>query len=189
MNVLGSVYTTQALLPAMITKRQGKIVFISSILGQVNPMQACLLFVSPLLLLQVGVYENTAYCSSKFALRGLAESLQMEVAPHNIGVSISFPSGTDTPLLHAEMDNASDVMKELLSLVPIFQPASVACDVWNGVESGKFQITHGLGGFLMGVVSAGMSPVTHVWDMVIQVRSVCHGNSVYKLCFTHYRLH
>ncbi len=35
-NVLGSVYTTQALLPAMITKREGKIVFISSILGQVK---------------------------------------------------------------------------------------------------------------------------------------------------------
>ncbi len=113
----------------------------------------------------------------------------MEVAPHNIGVSISFPPMTDTPMLHAGMDNVSDLMKEMVSRAPIFQPASVARDVWNGVESGKFQITHGLGGFLMGVVSAGMSPVTHVWDMVIQVRSVCHGNSVYKLCFTHYRLH
>ncbi len=43
-NVLGSVYTTQALLPAMITKRQGKIVFISSQLGQVKS-NACLSFV------------------------------------------------------------------------------------------------------------------------------------------------
>ncbi len=97
----------------------------------------------------------------------------MEVAPHNIGVSISFPPVTDTPMLDVARNTASDVAKLLFSLTPIFQPVPVARDVWNGVESGKFQITHGLGGFLMGVVSAGMSPVTHVWDMVIQVRSVC----------------
>ena len=35
MNVLGSVYLTQALLPIMMERREGKIVFISSMAGQV----------------------------------------------------------------------------------------------------------------------------------------------------------
>ena len=40
------------------------------------------------------MYGYSAYSASKFAIRGLAESLQMEVAPHNIGVCISFPPDT-----------------------------------------------------------------------------------------------
>ncbi len=36
MNVLGSVYSTQALLPAMVTKREGRIVFIASQAAQVK---------------------------------------------------------------------------------------------------------------------------------------------------------
>lgn len=36
MNVLGSVFPTQALLPAMMERREGKIVFVASQAGQVN---------------------------------------------------------------------------------------------------------------------------------------------------------
>lgn len=40
------------------------------------------------------MYGYTAYSSTKFALRGLAEVLQMELKPFNINVSISFPPDT-----------------------------------------------------------------------------------------------
>ena len=36
----------------------------------------------------------TAYAPSKFALRGFAEVLQMEVKPYNISVMISYPPDT-----------------------------------------------------------------------------------------------
>jgi len=52
---------------------------------------------------QVGLYGYSAYASSKFALRGLAEALQMEVKPYNILVSVSFPPDTDTPQLQGEI--------------------------------------------------------------------------------------
>ena len=45
------------------------------------------------------MYGYSAYSASKYAIRGLAETLQMEVAPHNIGVSISFPPDTSELLL------------------------------------------------------------------------------------------
>ena len=34
----------------------------------------------------VGVYGMTSYCASKFAIRGFAEALAMEVSPYNISV-------------------------------------------------------------------------------------------------------
>ena len=50
------------------------------------------------LLLQLGLYGYTAYSASKYALRGLAETLRMEMAAHNVKISISFPPDTDTPM-------------------------------------------------------------------------------------------
>ncbi|MGH0123778.1 UNVERIFIED_CONTAM: hypothetical protein FKN15_076243 [Acipenser sinensis] len=60
-NYLGSVYPTRAVIPTMKERRMGRIVFVSSQAGQ------------------LGLFGYTAYSPSKFALRGLAESLQMEV--------------------------------------------------------------------------------------------------------------
>lgn len=61
LNFLGGVSVTKAALKGMKDNNGGRIVFISSQAGQ------------------VGVFGYTAYSASKFALRGFAESLQMEV--------------------------------------------------------------------------------------------------------------
>lgn len=61
-NYLGSVYPTRAVITTMKERRMGRIMFVSSQAGQ------------------IGLFGYTAYSPSKFALRGLAESLQMEVS-------------------------------------------------------------------------------------------------------------
>lgn len=61
LNFLGGVNVTKAAIKGMKDNNGGRIVFISSQAGQ------------------VGVFGYTAYSASKFALRGFAESLQMEV--------------------------------------------------------------------------------------------------------------
>ena len=43
--------------------------------------------------------DYTAYSASKYAVRGIAEVLDMELRPHNIRVSISYPPETNTPML------------------------------------------------------------------------------------------
>ena len=43
--------------------------------------------------------EGGAYTTSKFAIRGLTESLRLSVAPHNIGVSLLCPGLTATRIL------------------------------------------------------------------------------------------
>jgi len=50
----------------------------------------------------VGIFGYTAYTPTKYALRGFAESLHMELRPHNIRVSLSFPPDVDTPQLAEE---------------------------------------------------------------------------------------
>jgi len=60
-NYFGSVFATRAVIPAMKTRLQGRVVFLSSQAGQ------------------VGLFGFSGYSAAKFALRGLAESLQMEV--------------------------------------------------------------------------------------------------------------
>lgn len=61
LNFLGGANVTKAAIKGMKDNNGGRIVFISSQAGQ------------------VGVFGYTAYSASKFALRGFAESLQMEV--------------------------------------------------------------------------------------------------------------
>jgi len=60
-NYIGSVFATRAVIRGMKERQRGSVVFVSSQAGQ------------------MGVFGFSGYCASKFALRGLAEALQMEV--------------------------------------------------------------------------------------------------------------
>lgn len=103
-NYTGSVYCTKAVVDSMKERKSGRIVFVSSQAGQ------------------IGVFGYSAYSSTKFALRGLAEwyqllkkfnflnnkpnnyifSLQMELKPFNIFITLSYPPDTNTPGLESE---------------------------------------------------------------------------------------
>lgn len=76
-NLIGQVAVTQAVLPRL-RQSGGRIVFISSVGGRsVVPMEG-------------------AYCSSKFALEGIADALRVELRPWGIPVSVIEPGPTDT---------------------------------------------------------------------------------------------
>ncbi|ALJ00389.1 3-ketoacyl-ACP reductase [Rufibacter tibetensis] len=79
-NLLGPYYVTRAVLPAMISKKTGDIVNISSTAGQ------------------RGSAVTSAYSASKFGLIGLSESLMQEVRKHNIRVTTLTPSTVATDL-------------------------------------------------------------------------------------------
>jgi 3-dehydrosphinganine reductase len=84
-NYLGTAYTVRAVVPGMKKRKNGRIVMVSSQAGQ------------------IGIYGYTAYSASKFALRGFAESLRMELAPHNVHVSVDYPPDTQTPQLDGKL--------------------------------------------------------------------------------------
>ena len=125
-NYFGSLYSVKAVLPAMKESQQGRIVLISSGAGL------------------VGIYGYSAYCPTKFALRGLAESLRGELKPQGIGVTIVYPPDTDTPQLAAENKIKPIETKQITATAKTWSAQDVAQQILLGVEKGQFAVTPGV---------------------------------------------
>jgi 3-dehydrosphinganine reductase len=125
-NYFGSLYCVKAVLPAMKTARKGNLVFISSGAGL------------------IGLFGYTAYSPSKFALRGLAESLRGELKPYNIKVAIVYPPDTDTPQLVAENKTKPPETKAITATADTWSAEGVAQEIVKGIKNNQFAITPGL---------------------------------------------
>ncbi|GBP85413.1 hypothetical protein EVAR_60254_1 [Eumeta japonica] len=79
LNYFGTAYPTKYVLPGMKKRREGIIVFVST--------EAAL----------IGIYGYSAYGSAKWAVRGLAEALMMELIGSGVRLTLAFPPDTDTP--------------------------------------------------------------------------------------------
>jgi len=130
-NYFGTVYMTKAVLPPMIKRNSGYIVNISSIAGF------------------IGVFGYTAYGASKFAVKGFSDALRAEMKLHGIGVSIIFPSDTDTPQLEYENRFKPPETKAISGNTKTMTPDEVARDTLKGIERGKYLILPGLEGKLL----------------------------------------
>ena len=90
-----------------------------------------------------GLYGYSSYGPAKFAVRGLAESLRVELKPRNVSVTIAFPGDTDTPQLQAERKLRPKVTSELASGGGVMSPEAVAQGIVAAAERGDFQVTFG----------------------------------------------
>ena len=147
-NVLGSVYPTRAVLFEMKKRKRGKIIFISSQIAQ------------------AAIHGYTAYAASKWALRGLAESLQMEVRPYNIDVSICYPPDTNTPGYEEEMKVKPMLSKKLSESGSVFNAKTVAKEIISCSNQRYFNISIGLDGWLLRQLHPGMSPINNIWEVI-----------------------
>jgi NAD(P)-dependent dehydrogenase (short-subunit alcohol dehydrogenase family) len=95
-NLFGAIAVTQATLPLLRQTHDSRIVFMSSVSGQIAP---------PL----VG-----AYASSKFALEAAADALRMELSTSGIRVSVVQPGNVRTPI----WKKGRDAKDELLARLP-----------------------------------------------------------------------
>src|SRR5690606_24189485 len=105
-NFWGVVYGCKFFLPLLRRADEAQIVNISSVFGL------------------VGMPLNASYCASKFAVRGLSETLRTELADSHVGVTCVHPGGiatnivkrarfvepTDLPGLHARAVRAFERM-------------------------------------------------------------------------------
>ena len=83
-NFLGSLYWTKAVLPQMVERRSGWLVFVASVAGK------------------IGVPEESAYAASKFAMVGLAEALSVELEDGGVHVLTVCPGTIDTEFFDEE---------------------------------------------------------------------------------------
>ena len=124
-NYFGSVYMTKAVLPDMLKRGSGHIVYISSMGGLIS------------------VFGYTAYCPTKYALHGFADALRQEMKPRGIRVSIVCPPDTDTPQLAFEAPYKPKETRALASNGGVAKPEFVADQIIKGVSRGKYLIIPG----------------------------------------------
>jgi len=124
-NYFGTLYCIRAVLPAMEEQKKGDICLISSGAGL------------------IGIYGYSAYCPSKFAVRGLAETLRAELKPVGIRVAIAYPPDTDTPQLAEENKTKPPATKEITATAKMWRPDKVARVILNGLEKGRYEISPG----------------------------------------------
>ena len=142
-NYFGTLYAIKAALPAMEQRQRGNIALISSGAGL------------------IGIYGYTAYCSSKFALRGLAESLRGELKPKGIGVTIIYPPDTDTPQLAAENKIKPAETKKITASAKTWSAEAVGREIIQGVERGKFAIAPGTELTVIQKFHSLLAPIIH----------------------------
>lgn len=142
-NYFGTLYAVKSVLPSMMERKQGQIVMISSVAGL------------------VGVYGYTAYSPSKFAVRGLAESLRGELKPLGIDVSIVYPSDTDTPQLAAENLTKPEETKRITSSTKIWTAQDMAGVIVKGIKRREFSITPGAEAKIIQVFHSLLTPLTN----------------------------
>lgn len=134
----------------MKTAKSGHICFVSSAAGQ------------------CAIWGYSAYSPSKFAVRGFAEALHMELHPYNVGVTILYPPNTKTEGFEVEQQTMPIEVKLIGESAGIFTAKEVAKAFVNDMLKGEFITTVGLEGKMLGALTAGAGPEPSVINALIQ---------------------
>ncbi len=131
-NLLGVIRLTKAFYPYLLEKGEGHVVNISSVFG---------LF---------GMDGHSAYCTSKFGVRGFTETLRMELFDSNVNVTCVHPGGIRTNIARNSkiagptMDQAKyeQMVKEFDQVSPT-TAASAATQILDAVEKNNTRLLIG----------------------------------------------
>ncbi|KAI1715488.1 short chain dehydrogenase domain-containing protein [Ditylenchus destructor] len=149
-NYLSAVYVTRCVIESMKKNRSGHVAFVSSAAGQ------------------CAIWGYTAYSPSKFALRGFAEALHMELLPFNVGVSILFPPNTNTEGFHEELKTMPEEIHQISHSAGVFSAKEVGSALVDNIGNGEFCTTVGLEGWMLGVLTAGAAPEPNILRAITQ---------------------
>lgn len=132
-NLWGYIYTIHALVPHFVNRKQGTIINVGSFGGKV-PLP-----------------NMSAYCTSKYAITGLTETLRLELESSNVHVCAVHPSVTNTGFLKRTIfsgDKQSsgqlhEQMSKLLHSPLASQPEDVAKAIWQVVQHPQAEVVVG----------------------------------------------
>src|SRR3990172_12089693 len=88
----------------------------------------------------VGVYGYSAYSPTKFAVRGLAETLRAELKPHGIVVGCAYPPDTDTPGLARENATKPEATARISAAIKVRSADQVGRAIVRGIEADRLVI-------------------------------------------------
>ncbi|MCL2923893.1 MAG: SDR family oxidoreductase [Trichodesmium sp. MAG_R04] len=161
-NYFGSLYCVREVLPIMEQQKKGQIVMISSGAGL------------------IGIYGYTAYCPSKFAVRGLAESLRGELKLSGIYVSIVYPPDTDTPQLEEENKTKPLETKNITATSALWNAKDIGVRILQGVRKKSFVIAPGLEMNLLDKLHSLLAPVIQWYMDLIVIKTLKNGRSSHR---------
>lgn len=144
-NFFGTYYPTRYLLPKMKEAGEGIIVITAS--------QAAM----------VGIYGLGAYSSSKFALRGLAETVAMEASHCGVSVTLALPVDTDTPGFENEQITKPEITKIISGTGGLAKPENVAKQIIDDALNSSFFSILGFESWMITILCSGLSPWGGFW--------------------------
>lgn len=122
-----------------------------------------------------GITGYAAYAPSKFALRGLAEVLRVELAPLGIRVTLLCPPDTDTPQLAAEALTKPPATAEITAAGGLWQAGAVADAALAAMDRGRFLVVPGVQGKLIAAMAGLIAPALRLWQGRILRRHMRRG--------------
>lgn len=107
-NVKGVFNVTQAVMPGMVSRRQGSIINISSVWGE------------------VGASCEVAYSAAKAAVIGFTKALAKELGPSGIRVNCITPGVIETDMLRGYSESDIAALADMTALCRIGKPFEIA---------------------------------------------------------------
>ena len=135
-NLRAPLQLTHALLPGMITRGRGHLVYVSSLSGK------------------VATHGSAIYSATKFGLRGFASGLREDLHGTGVGVTVVFPGFVSGAGMFAE----SGV--ELPRYVGTCTPEEVAAAVVRGIEDNRAELDVAPLGMRAAAFVSTLAPVT-----------------------------
>ncbi len=117
-NFMGTYHCVQASLPIMRQQKSGHFVFLSSVAAK---------FGVPLL---------SAYCASKWAVRGFSSALRSELHGTGIEITTVYPAWVDTPMVKQEENSLN-----MTDIVVMLSPDQVATEILQAVTNDQRDLT------------------------------------------------
>jgi short-subunit dehydrogenase len=127
-NFRAPMLLTHALLPALTATPGGHLVNVSSLFGLIAPP------------------GQSAYCASKFALRGLSESLRGELVDNGVGVTTVHPGGIKTRIAESALVGAHvpeeeiEPHRKLFAALLSYPPQKAAAQILRAVAKRKARL-------------------------------------------------
>ncbi|GLJ05684.1 hypothetical protein SUGI_0023020 [Cryptomeria japonica] len=178
-NLIGTLYTLRVALPLMkeISYRHPSALVLVGSLASLYP-----------------AYGGGVYTCTKYALRGLAENLRLELLPYKIAVSFVCPGFVETAMLTQMEDSIVDpVMAEVARKVTFYSrrraenSRDVAKATLKAVTQGRSFLATGWKGSLLFILSTGILPADSfakaVLGMIVQVPARVFGYLI--ICYVY----
>jgi 3-dehydrosphinganine reductase len=144
-NYFGTLHAVQAVLAGMVAREYGRIILVAS--------GAALL----------GLFGYGAYGPSKFAVRGLAETLRAETAGTGVRVSVLYPPDVDTPQLAAENRAKPAELRAIGRQAAMWTADETARLIVRSCARRRFVLTKGLSMTAMVHLHSVLAPVLRCW--------------------------